>query len=91
MTQFGMVIMIAWGVLVVITATLYLYRGRLQRDEEDQIFLDDAFSQEKVAQEAIAAKVNSVQPLLRVFIWILAVVTVFVIGYWIWDIVAQFK
>jgi len=91
MTQFGMVVMIAWGVLVVITAVLYLYRGRLQRDEEDQIFLDDAFSQEKVAQEAIAAKVNSVQPLLRVFIWILAVVTVFVIGYWIWDIVAQFK
>ena len=80
-----------WGALVVITAAIYIYRSRLTRDEDDQIYLDDAFSHEKAAQAEITAKVAKVEPFLRGAIWLVGVATVFVIGYYIWDIFTQFK
>jgi len=88
---FVLVMWIVWGALVVLTAAVYIYRSRLQRDEEDQIFLDDAFSQEKVVQEAIAAKVNKIQPTLTVLKWLDVAATLVVIVYYAWDIFAQFK
>jgi hypothetical protein len=88
---FVIVMWAVWGVLVVIMAAIYLYRGRLTRDEDDQIFLDDSFSHEKIAQEAIAIKVDKVQPWLTTFKWLVVLATVFIIGYYIWDIYTQFK
>jgi anaerobic C4-dicarboxylate transporter len=84
------VMWISWGVLAVITAALYLYRSNLERDEDDQIYLDDAFSHEKAAQEAIIAKVNKIEPVVRVAVWLLAAATVFVIAYYVIDIAKQF-
>lgn len=80
-----------WGALVVILAAIWVYRSRLERDEEDQIFIDDAFSHEQAAQAAIVQKVNKVNPILRVMVIVTAVATVFVIGYYIFDIMSQFK
>lgn len=80
-----------YGALVAITAVLYIYRGRLQRDEEDQIFLDDSFEQEKAEQAAIVARVSKIEPSLRIMKWLVAIATVLVIVYYIWDIVTQFK
>jgi hypothetical protein len=79
-----------WGVLAVIATALYLYRSSLERDEDDQIYLDDAFSHEKAAQEAIVAKVNKIEPAVRVAIGLVVAATVFVIGYYVMDIVRQF-
>jgi hypothetical protein len=76
-----------WGVLVVIAAALYLYRSRLQRDEADQIFLDDSFTQEKAEQAQIAASVNKIEPALRILQWAVVAATLFVIVYYIRDIV----
>ncbi len=78
-----------WGLLVVVTAALYVYRSSLTRDEEDQIFLDDSFSHEKVAQAAIVDRVNKVEPALRVACWLVGVMTVVVIAYYVWDILAH--
>ncbi|HUD73685.1 MAG TPA: hypothetical protein VMQ76_01335 [Terracidiphilus sp.] len=80
-----------YGVLVAITVLLYIYRGRLQRDEEDQIFLDDSFEHEKAEQQAIVARVNKIEPSLRVMKWLVGIATVLVIVYYLWDIVTQFK
>ena len=80
-----------YGVLVAITVLLYIYRGRLQRDEEDQIFLDDSFEHEKAEQQAIVARVNKIEPSLRVMKWLVGIATVLVIDYYLWDIVTQFK
>lgn len=80
-----------WGAFVVILAALYIYRSRLERDEEDQIFLDDSFSHEQAEQAAIVARVNKLQPVLRAMLTVTAVATVFVIGYYIYDIFNQFK
>lgn len=85
------VMWIVWGVLVLITAALYIYRSSLTRDEEDQIFLDDSFQHEQAAQAAIATKVGKVQPVLRLALWLVAAATLFVVGYYIFDFVRQFQ
>lgn len=91
MTQFATVMMICWGVLVVITGALLLYRAKLQGNEIDQVSLDDTFAKERAENEAISAKVNKIQPAIRILGWVLTVATIFVAGYWIWDFVRQFK
>jgi multisubunit Na+/H+ antiporter MnhB subunit len=80
-----------WGFLVLILAGVWLYRSRLERDEEDQIFIDDAFNHQKNAQAAIVEKVNKVQPIMRVMLVVTGLATLFVIGYYVLDIVSQFK
>ena len=88
--SFVLMMWVVWGVLMVFTVALYVYRTNLTKDEEDQIFLDDSFQQERVAQEAIVAKVNKLQPMVRTALVLDAVATVFVIGYYVMDIVRQF-
>lgn len=80
-----------WGALVLILAGVWIYRSRLERDEDDQIFIDESFSQEKNAQAAIVERVNKVQPIMRVMMILTGVATLFVIGYYIIDIINQFK
>jgi hypothetical protein len=70
---------------------MYLYRSRLTRDEDDQIFLDDSFSHERTAQAAIAEKVHKIEPIVRASIWLAGAATVLVVAYYIWDIFVQFK
>ncbi len=80
-----------WGLTVLLMVAMFLYRSRLSRDEEDQLFLGDSLSQEKANQVAIATRVSKVQPLIKVSEIIAAVATLFVIGYYIIDIYNQFK
>jgi divalent metal cation (Fe/Co/Zn/Cd) transporter len=80
-----------WGLLVVLTVAVYLYRSSLTRDEEDQIFLSDGFEHEKVVQSAITAKVNKIQPVVTVCSSLVAVASLFVLGYYVFDAVQRFK
>jgi hypothetical protein len=85
------VMWIVWCALVVITGAIYLYRSRLTRDEEDQIFLDESFDHEKSEQEAILAKVAKVEPVLKSCMWLVAASTLVVICYYIWDFWQHFQ
>ncbi len=80
------VMWIVWSFLVAIMAALYIYRSSLTRDEEGQIFLDDSFEHEKMAQAAIVAKVTKVEPAIRVSQWLVIAMTVFVLVYYVRDI-----
>ena len=80
-----------WSLCVLFVAVMYLYRSRLTRDEDDQIFLDDSFSHERSAQAAIAEKVHKIEPVIRASIWLAGAATVLVVAYYIWDIFVQFK
>lgn len=80
-----------WVLCVLFLAIMQLYRSRLTRDEEDQIFLDDSFSHERAAQAAITAKVQKIQPLVKASLWLAGAATVMVIAFYIWDIFNQFK
>jgi hypothetical protein len=91
MTGFVPVMWMTWGLLVLLTLALKVYTGRLSRDEDDQLILDDAFDHLKTEQAAIVARVNKVQPLRIASMWLSIVATVFVIGYYVWDIFVQFK
>jgi hypothetical protein len=80
-----------WGALVVIMVALKIYTGRLTKDEDDQLVLDPAFDRVKDEQAALVAKVNKIEPLQKVALWLVVLATVFVIGYYIWDIYNQLR
>ena len=91
MTGIVPVMWTVWGVLVLILAALYVYRSKLTQDEDDQLILDESFENVKNEQAAIMAKVNRIQPAMRVLQWLVLVATVIMVGYYIyWDILVNF-
>jgi len=80
-----------WGVLIILLFALKIYSGRLSRDEDDQLILDDAFDHLKVEQAAIVAKMNKIKPLKLTALWLAVAATLFVIGYYVMDVIGQFK
>jgi hypothetical protein len=78
-----------WGVIVASMLLLHIYRGALEKNEDDQIFLDDSFDHERAAQMAIVARVQKVEPALRVLKWLALAITLVVIVYYIRDILVQ--
>lgn len=80
---------IVWSAIVVVMVGLHIYRSSLEKDEEDQLFLDDSFDQERIAQAAIVARATRVEPLVRVSHWLVAAMSVIVIAYYGWDILIR--
>ena len=78
-----------WGAVVVLMLSLHIYRSSLEKNEDDQIFLDDSFDHERTAQMAIVAKVNKIEPALRLAKWLALGMTLVVIAYYIRDILLQ--
>ena len=82
------VMWMVWAVCALITALLTAYRTSITRDEEGQIFLDEAFAHEKAAQTAITEKVARLQPILTASQVLTGALTLGIIGYYTW-MVAQ--
>jgi cytochrome c-type biogenesis protein CcmH/NrfG len=82
---------IVWGVLVLVYVAIRIYVARLDLDENDTILLDDAFAHERAAQEAIIAKVKKIEPARRVVLIALVVMSLIVIGYYVWNMWQQFQ
>ncbi len=80
-----------WGVLVLLLVVLKIYNSRLTRDEDDQIILDDSFNNVKNEQAVLMAKIHKLEPVIRVSMVLAGAATLFVIGYYILDVVKQFK
>ncbi len=78
-----------WSAFVVFMAALYIYRSSLTKNEADQIFLDDSFSQEQAEQAAITTKIAKVEPVVRVTRWLVVAVSAFVLAYYVRDIMLQ--
>ena len=78
-----------WGAFVALMLSLHVYRGALEKNEDDQIFLDDSFDHERTAQMAIVAKVQRIEPALRVAKWLALAKTLVVIAYYVRDILLQ--
>jgi hypothetical protein len=91
MTGFVPIMWSVWGGLVVILMAIFLYRSTLTRNEEDQIFLDDSFNHMKAEQTAIIARANKVTPILRVAGGLVGAMSLVLIGYYVWDVLNQFK
>src|SRR5207247_9570639 len=54
------------GVLTGILIILLIYRGTLTMQEDDQLFLDESASQMAAQQRELMAKVNKINPLVKV-------------------------
>jgi hypothetical protein len=79
------IILVIWGLTIIFMAASLVWRSRLTKDEEDQLFLDDSFSQEKAAQDAIAAKAAKFAPVVRSSEIAAGLATLMVIGYFLLD------
>jgi hypothetical protein len=80
-----------WGVLVLLLAALYLFRSSIERDEEDQLFLDESFDNRKNAQAVIVERANKMRPLLWAAKGLVAASTLFVVVYYLIDFAHQFQ
>lgn len=87
--KFVPIMWIVWSLIAVLMVALHVYRSSLEKDEEDQLFLDDSFEHERAANAAIVARASKVEPLVRVSHWLVAVASVLVIVYYAWDILVQ--
>ncbi len=87
--SFAPVMWTVWSAFVVILAALYVYRSNITKNEEDQIFLDDSFAHEKAEQAVITARVSKIEPLVRISRWVVITMTIFVVAYYIRDIMLQ--
>jgi len=80
------IVLSVWALCALFLAVIHLYRSRLTRDEEDQIFLDDSFSHERTAQAAIVTKVHKIEPLVKTSHWLVGAATLLVIAYFVYEI-----
>jgi hypothetical protein len=81
---------IVWAVFAVCLLTLLLYRGTITRYEDDQLFLDDISDRQHKENDAIIAKLNKLQPFLRVFTGVTSILTAAIIGIYAWDAIKTF-
>ena len=75
-----------WGATVLLLFALKMYTARLTRDEDDQVILHDSFDHVKIEQAALMAKVGKVEPVQRVVFWLAGAATIFVIAFYVRDI-----
>ena len=80
-----------WVALVLLSVILKLYISRLSRDEDDQIVLDESFEHLRAEQAAMLTKLNKIQPVQRAALWVLGAATLFVVAYYVHDMLSQFK
>ena len=57
--------LIVWGVVTGIFLLLLFYRSMLTRQEDDQLFIDEASSSRATEQSQLIAKVNKINPLVK--------------------------
>jgi hypothetical protein len=55
-----------WGVLTGVLVVLLIYRSTLTMQEDDQLFLDDTHSALEQEQREIIAKVNKLNPFVKI-------------------------
>jgi hypothetical protein len=82
---------VVWGVIGLLFLATKMYIGRLSKYEENQLILDDAFSQLKTEQDAIQASIHKFAPIQLASQWLFIAATLFVVGYYALDVINQFN
>lgn len=60
------ILLIVWGVLTGVLIILLIYRGTLTMQEDDQLFLEESESHMAQEQMELMAKVNKINPLVKI-------------------------
>jgi hypothetical protein len=82
---------IGWGLIVFLFIAAKLYASRISRYEETQLILDESSTQLKAEQDAISGRLNKFKPVQMTTIWLLGAGTLFVVIYYVRDMVNQLK
>ena len=78
-------LLIVWGGLTAVLIILLIYRGTLNMHEDDQLFLDEVESHIAKEQQDLLAKMNKIQPWVRIFGTCSALLIVVIAGMFIWS------
>ena len=57
---------VLWGVITTVLIVLLIYRSTLTMQEDDQLFLDDTKSTLEQEQRELIAKVNKLNPFVKI-------------------------
>jgi hypothetical protein len=79
-----------WGVSFVFMAGVTIFAARVGRNEEAQIYLAESSNRVKSDQDAIQARVGKIRPVKMTALAMVGVMTVIVVGYYLFDIFHQF-
>lgn len=79
------VVWIVWAGVITFLLILLVYRSNITRYEEDQIFLDDSGSHQKKEQEDLLVREKKIQPLINLVTGVTCVLTVGILGVYVWD------
>lgn len=80
-----------WGVAFLALIVFRVYVYRMSRNEEDQIFLHDSSARLVEEQRAIATKLASAKPVGLAILGIFGAVTLFVLGFYVLDMIHQLQ
>jgi hypothetical protein len=83
--------LIIWAVVTVSFLLLLAYRGQITRYEEDQLFLNNSNSNEEKEQHEIIRKLNRIAPFVRILGGAASLVTVSIVGLFVYDAFQRFK
>jgi hypothetical protein len=79
------VLLIVWAAVAACFLALLAYRGQLTRYEEDQLFLSDSQSNDRQEQTEIIRKVNKIRPMVNLFGYAAALMTIGIVGLFTYD------
>jgi hypothetical protein len=75
-------LMIAWGIVTGILIILLIYRSTLTMQEDDQLFLDESSTAMATEQRQLIAKVNRINPLVKV-LGVISGLMILVVAGWV--------
>jgi hypothetical protein len=81
----------AWFASILLFVAVTMYTAHLAKNEEDQLYLYESSSHEKAEQDAMLAKVQKIEPLKHVALALAGAMTLVVIGYYVINMVNQFR
>lgn len=82
---------IVWVALLIVFIAFRVYVYRMSRNEDDQLALQDSSAHLRQEQEAIAARLEGARPVGRAILAVFGAMTIYVAGYYVLDMVRQFR
>jgi hypothetical protein len=81
----------AWCLFSLVFVAVNLYSAHLVKNEEDQLYLYESSRHVKAEQDAMQARAQRIEPMKRVALILAGTMTLVVIGYYIVNMVNQFR
>jgi len=83
-------LLIVWGAITLVLIVLLIYRSTLSMHEDDQLFLSEGENQLAQEQAELQQKMTKLQPFVRAFGALSALLLVVMAGYGIYDMYKNF-